>query len=81
MAALGHISLKIIHRYPSPLTFAASTKSMTIISIPNALESLKTTGEKIAPAVIIKTGIDEPTAATTTKPNIIVGIANKILKN
>ena len=46
MAALGHISLKIIHRYPSPLTFAASTKSMTIISIPNALESLKTTGEK-----------------------------------
>ena len=39
------------------------------------------TGEKIAPAVIIKTGIDEPTAATTTKPNIIVGIANKILKN
>ena len=54
---------------------------MTIISIPNALESLKTTGEKIAPAVIIKTGIDEPTAATTTKPNIIVGIASKMLKN
>ena len=25
--------------------------------------------------------MDEPTAATTTKPNIIVGIANKILKN
>ena len=42
---------------------------------------LKTTGEKIAPAVNISTGIEDPIAATTTRPNIIVGIAYIILKN
>ena len=76
--ALGRISWRMIHQRPSPLSRAASTYSITSMSMATARDRRYTRVESSRAITTTSAGIDVPTTDSTIRAKIRVGNAIRI---
>ena len=73
--ALGRISCRMSHQIRSPLNRAASTNSITVISMATALDRRKTRVESNSAITTIRDIVPVPTTESTIRAKIRVGKA------